>query len=145
MQDYFFPVLIQKSAKSCGPTSLKMVAQFYGKDYSIEYLCDVCGMTGEGVSLYGLSKCAEKIGLQSQAIQCTIDDLKRHIPLPAIAFWEGHHFIVVYDVNEKYIRISDPAKGYREYSFSEFKNGWCRDKKEGILLVFNNNETFCIN
>lgn len=136
MKDYLFPAVYQNSAKSCGPTSLKIVAQFYGKDYPIEYLCDVCGMTEDGVSLYGLSKCAEKIGFQSLAIQCTIDDLQNQIPLPAIAFWNGCHFVVVYEMDEKYIGVSDPAKGLIKYSISEFAKGWCRDEKEGVLLVF---------
>ena len=49
MNTHSFPIAYQNNAKSCGPASLKMIAQYYGKDYSMEYLCDECGLTEEGI------------------------------------------------------------------------------------------------
>lgn len=57
-----FPVLQQYDAMDCGPTCLAMISKYYGKNYNIEYLHDLCHISNEGVSLYGISIAAEKIG-----------------------------------------------------------------------------------
>jgi ABC-type bacteriocin/lantibiotic exporter with double-glycine peptidase domain len=43
-----------------------MVAKHYGKEYSLEYLRDNCFLTREGVSLFGISEAAEKIGFDGK-------------------------------------------------------------------------------
>ena len=50
-----FPTEYQMDAKDCGPASLKMVAKYFGRYYSLQYLRDKCGITKEGVSLLGIS------------------------------------------------------------------------------------------
>lgn len=45
-----FPHEFQMDAKDCGPASLMIIAKFYGKYYSLQYLRDLCGITREGVS-----------------------------------------------------------------------------------------------
>ena len=32
------------------------------------------------------------------------------MPLPAIVHWEGNHWIVLYDVDEQFVRVADPAR-----------------------------------
>ena len=46
-------------SQDCGPATLKMIAKYYGKYYSLQYLRDKCGLTKEGVSLLDLSTGAE--------------------------------------------------------------------------------------
>lgn len=57
-----FPSFTQLDAMDCGPTSLKIVAQYYGKHYSLQNLRERCHITREGVSLLGISDAAESIG-----------------------------------------------------------------------------------
>ena len=64
-----FPHEYQMDAKDCGPACLKIIAKYYGKYYSLQYLRDLCGITREGVSLLDISYAAEKIGLRSLAIK----------------------------------------------------------------------------
>jgi ATP-binding cassette subfamily B protein len=45
-----FPHEYQMDAKDCGPACLKIIAKYYGKYYSLQYLRDLCGITREGVS-----------------------------------------------------------------------------------------------
>ena len=44
--------------------------------------------------------------------------------LPAIAHWEGKHYVVVYEVTPKQVIIADPAIGQRHLTYPEFKAGW---------------------
>lgn len=91
-----FPVEYQMDSQDCGPASLKIIAKYFGKYYSLQYLRDRCGITKEGVSLLDISTGAESIGLRTLAIKCTIDDVVNNVPLPAIVYWKESHFIVVY-------------------------------------------------
>ena len=130
----------------CGPACLKMIAKYYGKFYSLQYLRDKCGITKEGVSFLDLSHAAEEIGLRSLSIKCPIADLLLKIPLPAIVHWDNSHFVVVYDVKpvasrngEKLggiIYVSDPAKGYIKYPAVQFAEKWIKKENgQGVLMV----------
>lgn len=131
-----FPVEYQMDSQDCGPASLKIIAKHFGKYYSLQYLRDQCGIRREGVSMLDLSTGAENIGLRTLAIKCSIDDLVDKVPFPAIVFWNDNHFIVVYDADRKYIRVSDPAKGRIKYTHEEFRKGWYAEgEKRGKLLA----------
>lgn len=80
-----FPHEYQMDAKDCGPACLKIIAKYYGKYYSLQYLRDLCGITREGVSLLDISYAADKIGLRSISVKVTIDDLVARIVLPALS------------------------------------------------------------
>ena len=71
-------------AKDCGPACIKMIAKYYGKYYSLQYLRDLCGITREGVSFLDISYAAEKIGLRTVAVKATMENLTNRIPLPCI-------------------------------------------------------------
>lgn len=131
-----FPVERQMDSQDCGPASLKMIAKYFGKYYSLQFLRDRCGITKEGMSLLDLSTGAESIGLRTLAIKCTIGDVVNTVPLPAIVFWKNSHFIVVYHSDRKWIYVSDPAKGRVKYSHDEFLQGWYQEGEgKGVLLA----------
>lgn len=123
-------------SQDCGPACLKIIAKYYGKYYSLQYLRDLCGITKEGVSLLDISTGAENIGLRTLAIKCTIDDVVISIPFPAIIFWKDSHFVVVHGANKKYIWVSDPSKGRIKYTHDSFQKGWYqKDENKGVLLA----------
>lgn len=134
-----FPCDLQMDMMDCGPACLKMVAKYYGKYYSLQYLRDKCGITKEGVSFLDLSHAAENTGLRSLSLRCTVDDLIEKIPLPAIAHWDNSHFIVVYNTNPKTgsIYVSDPAKGLIKYKKGEFAHKWIKKAEgdKGVLMA----------
>lgn len=131
-----FPVEYQMDSQDCGPASLKIIAKYFGKFYSLQFMRDRCGITKEGVSLLDLCTGAESIGLHTLAIKCTIDDVVNSIPFPAIVFWKDSHFIVVYHSDKKYVWVSDPAKGRIKYSHEEFRRGWYqKGENQGVLLA----------
>ena len=131
-----FPTEYQMDAKDCGPASLKMVAKYFGRYYSLQYLRDKCGITKEGVSLLGISAAAESVGLHTAAFKCTIDDVVTKVPLPAIVFWNENHFVVVYDANPRHVMVSDPVKGHVKYTRQAFMAGWyLKNEDKGVLLA----------
>lgn len=131
-----FPHEFQMDAKDCGPACLKIIAKYYGKFYSLQYLRDLCGITKEGVSLLDISYAAEKIGLRTIAIRITLQDLIDRVALPAIIHWNNDHFIVVYKATKNKIYVSDPAKGLISYTPAEFKEKWYKEDSEcGVLMA----------
>lgn len=131
-----FPHEYQMDAKDCGPACLKIIAKYYGKYYSLQYLRDLCGITREGVSLLDISYAADKIGLRSISVKVTIDDLVARIVLPAIIHWDNNHFIVIYKATNKRIYVSDSARGLTSYAHEQFKEKWYKnDELYGILMA----------
>ncbi len=131
-----FPVEYQMDTQDCGPASLKIIAKYFGKYHSLQFLRDRCGISKEGISLLDLSTGAESIGLHTLAIKCTIEDILYRIPFPAIVFWNENHFVVVYGTDKKSIWVSDPAKGRIKYTHEQFKKGWYqKGESRGVLLA----------
>ena len=83
----------------CGPTCLRMVAEFYGKKYSLPYLREQAHLSREGVSLLGISEAAEKIGFRTLGVKTGFNRLSKDIPLPCVAHWKQDHFVVVYKIS----------------------------------------------
>ncbi len=130
----------------CGATCLRMVARYFGRYYSLEYLRELTYMGKQGVSLLGISDAAEHIGLQSLAVKTTYERLSRDIPLPAVAHWKQDHFVVIYRANKDFVWIADPAAGRFKLSREEFLENWVSDAEEGeevgVLLLLETTPEF---
>ncbi|MBE7384956.1 MAG: peptidase domain-containing ABC transporter [Leptolyngbya sp. SIO1E4] len=118
-----YPFYGQQSASDCGAACLVMIAQYWGKKFSINRLRDITNVDRNGASLLGLSTAAESIGFNSRPIKASLSQLA-HQPLPAIVHWEGKHYVVVYAMTAHRVIVSDPAIGQRALSAADFKAGW---------------------
>lgn len=133
--------LIQLDAMDCGPTCLRMVAKFYGRSYSLQYLRERCHITREGVSLLGISDAAEAIGFRTTGVKITWKQLRDEMPFPCIVHWNQRHFVVVYGVAKRrkgiFVKVADPASGLLEYRAEDFLKSWLQaeGKTEGIALM----------
>lgn len=125
----------------CGPTCLRMVAKFYGRSYSLQFLRERCHITREGVSLLGISDAAESIGFRTTGVKITWEQLRDEMPMPCIVHWNQRHFVVVYGVAKRrkgtFVKVADPASGLLEYRAEDFLKSWLQseDKSEGIALI----------
>ena len=129
-----FPFYQQLDAMDCGATCLRMVARYYGRYYSLDYLRELTYMGKQGVSLLGISDAAEHLGIQSLAVKTTFDRLSRDIPLPCIAYWKQEHFVVIYKATPNAVWIADPAVGKFKLSKEEFLSNWVSDVEDGEEL-----------
>ncbi|BAY39064.1 ABC transporter ATP-binding protein [Nostoc sp. NIES-2111] len=118
-----YPIFEQQSAADCGAACLVMVSRYWGKRLSVNRLRDLTNVSRSGASLKGLTAAAEIIGFTTRPVRASLDKLAQQ-PLPAIAHWEGKHYIVVFEVNKKQVIVGDPAIGQRNLSIAEFKAGW---------------------
>ncbi len=134
-----FPFVKQPDAMDCGPSCLKMVAGYYGKNFSLESLRKKCYITREGVSFLGLSEAADAIGFKTVGVKITFEMLRDNVPLPCIVHWRQRHFIVVYKIKKGKIWVADPAVGLITYSEEEFIRNWgstiSDGKPAGLVLI----------
>lgn len=136
----------QLDSMDCGPTCLRMVANYYGKEYTAQYLRDNSFITREGVSMLGISEAAEQIGFRTKGYRLTWEQLRDEVPLPCIVHWNQRHFVVVYNIKKKHlspflfrrragdeviVSVADPAMGLIDYKKDEFLKCWLSTKKGG--------------
>src|SRR6056297_1738858 len=95
-----FPHFQQHDALDCGPACLRIVAKYYGKNYSLQTLRDKSYITREGVSMLGISDAAEYLGFRSMGVRISYEQLKKEAPLPCIVYWKQNHFMVVYKIKK---------------------------------------------
>ncbi len=126
-----FPFYKQFDLMDCGPSCLRMIAKYYGKSYSLEFLRERCFISREGVSLLGISEAAESIGMHTIGVKITYEQLKNDAILPCIVHWQQNHFVVVYKIRKNMIYIADPATGLVKLDRNEFLKGWIGTVKEG--------------
>uniref|UniRef100_UPI003FF0264A peptidase domain-containing ABC transporter n=1 Tax=Alistipes ihumii TaxID=1470347 RepID=UPI003FF0264A len=139
-----FPHYLQADDMDCGPTCLRMIAKFYGKNYSLQTLRKNCHISRNGVSMLGISDAAEQLGFRTSGVKIPWEKMRDEIPLPCIAHWEQDHFVVVYDIKRKkngkdLIYVSDPAQMRLVYTKDEFLRYWysteVKNEKVGTALL----------
>ncbi|CAA7197323.1 cysteine peptidase family C39 domain-containing protein [Chryseobacterium potabilaquae] len=59
-----FPFYKQLDSRDCGPTCLRMIAKFYGKTFSREFLREKASITTTGVTMAGIAEAAEAIEMR---------------------------------------------------------------------------------
>jgi ABC-type bacteriocin/lantibiotic exporter with double-glycine peptidase domain len=76
-----------------------MAANELGVKVDLARLTKASGTTVDGTTLEGLVKGAKSLGLKAEGVQVDRDALAQ-LPTPAIAWWEGNHFVAVLKVSE---------------------------------------------
>jgi len=155
-----FPHYTQLDAMDCGPTCLRMIAKHYGRSYTLQTLRERSFITREGVSMLGISDAAESIGMHTQGVRITLEQLLEDAPLPCILHWNQNHFVVLYRLppapskggggflssllgglrrgwfppfggTKGGFHIADPAGQKYEMNEQEFCKCWVSSKSEG--------------
>lgn len=145
-----FSFVKQPDAMDCGPASLVMIAQHYGRHYTLDHLRERCSLARDGVSLLGISKAAEEIGFRTVGGRLTFDKLAEKALLPCIVHWNQEHFVVVYAIRKHRkgytVFVADPGKGLLTYSREEFCEHWISTRtngeEKGIALLMEPTQLF---
>ncbi len=140
-----FPAYQQLDTMDCGPTCLRIVAQYYGRSFTLRYLRSLCETTREGSSLLGLSRAAEQIGLKSTGVKLDLEQLTT-VQLPLILFVKQSHFVVLYKIKKGKYYVSDPQKGLEILTNDELLEDWIgpntSEEDLGIAMLFEPTNTF---
>ncbi len=128
--------IMQIDEMDCGAASLAMICRHFGRKVSLPRIRELCHTATDGTSLKALCRAATELGLAARALKISLRNLPM-MPLPAIVHWEGNHWIVLYDVAERFVRVADPALGLRKLPRREFEAKWT-----GYAALFDYTPTF---
>lgn len=141
---------------SCGPASLKMVFDYWGKTVSEIAIARVAGTTVEkGTTKDGLIRAASHFGFNAIVKEnASLDDLRNYIKqgIPVVVNWflgdDGHYSVVV-SIDKNNVFLADPAMkkpllygNIRRISCKKFYRVWfdfpgdfIKDPKDLILRL----------
>ncbi|MDR6761951.1 ATP-binding cassette subfamily B protein [Flavobacterium sp. 2755] len=136
----------QTDYKDCGPTCLKIIAKYYGRNFNIQKLREISETTREGSNLLLLSDAAEKIGFRTLGVRLNTDMLEDTV-LPCILHWNKNHYVVLYKIKKGVYYVSDPAFGLIQYNQQDFIKFWIGNNadestEEGIALLIETTPKF---
>jgi len=123
--------VLQTRSNDCGAACLKMVLAAHGIERSLSDLTLELGTTPRGTSMLDLRLAATRLGLPARSWAIRDVDLGK-LPLPAIAFIHGDHFVVIRGfVAPDVLEVDDPALGRLQWPVRSFRKEW-----PGRILVF---------
>lgn len=99
-----------------------MIARYHGRHTTLPEVRELCGAGRDGVSAGALVRAARTLGLKVTARR-TGPAAFDALPLPAIAHWQGDHYVVVERVSPRRARLTDPSRGRRLISAGELGDG----------------------
>jgi predicted double-glycine peptidase len=124
-------VVLQSQSNDCGAASLKMILAAHGMECSAADLAERLRLTRRGASMLDLRLTAIALGVQARSWAIRPADMGR-VPLPAIAFVNKDHFVVVRRfVAAEVLEVDDPALGKLQWPMRAFTRVW-----SGEMLIF---------
>ncbi|MGW4477001.1 peptidase domain-containing ABC transporter [Nonomuraea sp. NPDC004354] len=124
------PVVLQHSMVECGAACLAMVLGAYGRRVPLPALSAELSAGRDGASALALVRVARAHGLDTRALALPAAQVPR-IVLPAVAHWQGRHFVVVERVAGDLVTIVDPGRGRVRVTGEEFARDY-----SGVMLTF---------
>lgn len=142
-----YPFYLQLDSHDCGPTCLRMICKFYGKSFSEYYMHKICFTKRTGTSLLGIKDAAEDLGFEVIGAKVDINKLVSINAFPCIVQWSKKHFVVVYGIDDNFVKVGDPSSGILKYSIEKFCQCWLslqggNDDHQGIVLFLEPTQKF---
>lgn len=122
-QRWGFSFISQHDQADCGAACLAMITAHHGRAVGVSRLRDLAGVSTDGASLAQLAQAAHEIGYEARGLRLSVDRLDR-LRLPAVLFWKGHHYVVLYALTPTYAHVADPALGKLRLSRHELAQSY---------------------
>ena len=93
----------------CGPRALLLLCPQFGLHTNLDTLRQRAGTTAKGTTMAGLARAAASLGLQAKGVQVDRQALAQ-VSLPAVAWYDGNHYVDLLSANDEQAVIRDPNK-----------------------------------
>jgi ATP-binding cassette, subfamily C, bacteriocin exporter len=131
----------QHDITDCGAACLASVAAWYKLKLPVSRIRQWAGTDQKGTNAWGIICAAEKMGMSAKGVKARSGALSE-VPLPAIAHivrnGKLHHYVVIYRVSSKYVKIMDPGTGsLKKVTMNSFLEEWT-----GVLILMSPSQEF---
>ena len=130
------PFIEQMHQTECGICCLAMILEYYHSKESLARIREELEIGRDGLKLSQLYAYAKKRNMDAKVFSADFEALQK-MPLPAIAFWNQEHYIVIERIKKKEVVIVDPAIGRICMSHEDFVNGYSK-----VVMVLMPEENF---
>lgn len=112
-------VVSQFLKTECGLCCAAMISRHYGRFVTLEELRDFQQPGRDGITGTQLRDLLNWLGFDCKIYRCKREHLPA-IPLPAIAFWQGSHYVVIEKLRKNRVYLIDPCEGRVIVTLEEF-------------------------
>lgn len=130
------PTVLQMESVECGAAALGMILAWHRRWVPLEQLRLECGVSRDGVNAFNVVKVGRQYGFEVEGLKRGPDELG-DVPLPAVAFWDFDHFLVLEGFTRTHAYLNDPASGRRRVTREEFLRHY-----SGAVLTFKKTASF---
>ncbi len=124
----------QRDASDCGPACIASVAGHYGKRIPVSLIRQEARTDHRGTSMLGMIKSLEKLNFEARGLKGSAENLHK-LPSPFIAHMVQsrglHHYVCVYRVGKRFLRIMDPGTG----KMKQWKTGYFYEQWSGSVIA----------
>ena len=102
-----------------------MIVKYYNGLINITKLREMLKTTRDGTTAYHIVETLKELGFTANGIK--LNKIKNtNVPFIANVIIENSykHYIVVYEANQKHLKVADPASGIRKMTYEEFYRIW---------------------
>ena len=117
-------MVYQDKRNNCGATALKMILNYYGRNYSLRDIESKLRPSRKGASFMQLKEAAEKCGIMATAMKLTVKALN-NIHYPVIMLVDRSHYVVADGISvDSCVAVRDPAKGKMRIPLATLSKSW---------------------
>lgn len=134
--------LKQLESSDCGPTCLKIICLYFGRDVDIKFIRNGCYISKNGVNLLDLITFAEKeLGFNVYPTKLSIENLIEQNTYPCLLHWGDNHYVILEKFHKGKFHIANPSIGKVVLSKEDFSSFWNKNEEHGIAVFFEPNKS----
>ncbi len=125
-----YPFTKQQTIKDCAAACVSMIIKYYHGYVSDIKLRSMLKINQNGTTAYHITETLKNLGFK---VECNKEKLKpTKVPFIAHTIINEifYHFVVIYEINSKYLIMADPMEGIKKIKIEEFKKIWTGIKIE---------------
>lgn len=119
---------LQAKMNTCGAAALGYTLSYFGRETREAEVLRETPLLREGISMLALKQAAQRFGFDAIGVQQNYSALRNEV-LPAIAYINNNHYVVVIAAQARHVLLFDPALGHIKVSRPLFEHAW-----KGYLL-----------
>ncbi|MBQ9011549.1 MAG: peptidase domain-containing ABC transporter [Bacilli bacterium] len=120
-----YPFIKQYDQQECAAAATWMVVKYYRGHINISKLATMLKTTKEGTNAYNIVQTLNSLGFEAKGIkEKKLENTKNPFIAHVIINNIYKHYLVVYEINNNYILIADPADKIKKISHKEFYQMW---------------------